>query len=132
MPTNMHAVSMTYLVKIELVSGVTRSVLTIFLFVVLFLSIYFLIKMQSVDIVILSSGIIVMMRLTPLLFSLARLRTGFAIKMPFFDAIDKTIHALASSPEADCGTSLVAKKPSTLHVENLCFKYLDDVESVFA
>jgi ATP-binding cassette subfamily B protein len=129
--TNKHARKLYDLsVKIELVSGATRSVLTIFLFVVLFLSIYFLLKVQSIDIVLLSSGIIVMMRLTPLLLSLARLRTGIAMKMPLFDAIDKTIKALASFPEADYGTKLVAKKPSTLHVENLSYKYPDVVDSV--
>ena len=129
--TNKHARKLYDLsVKIELVSGATRSVLTIFLFVVLFLSIYFLLKVQSIDIVLLSSGIIVMMRLTPLLLSLARLRTGIAMKMPLFDAIDKTIKALDSFPEADYGTKLVAKKPSTLHVENLSYKYPDVVDSV--
>lgn len=112
-------------VKIEIVSAATRAAVSIFLFVTVFLSIYFLLKVHFIDIVLLSSGVIVMMRLTPLIISLARLRTGIATKMPLFDAIDKTIEALVSFPEADHGTKLVAKKPSTLHVENLSYKYPD-------
>ena len=117
-------------IKIEVVSGVTRSLVSIFLFVILFVSIYFLLKVQFIDIVVLSSGIIMMMRLTPLLLSLARLRTGVAMKMPLFDAIDKTIKELDSFPEADLGTKLVVKKPTKLHVENLSYKYPDVTHSV--
>jgi ATP-binding cassette, subfamily B, bacterial MsbA len=116
--------------KIELVSSVTRSLVSIFLFVVLFLSVYFLLKVQFIDIVLLSSGILVMMRLTPLLVGSARLRTGVAMKMPLFDAIDKTIESLVSFPEADLGTKLVSKKPSKFHVKNLSYKYPDVTDSV--
>ena len=100
-------------IKIEVVSGLTRSLVTIFLFVILFLSIYFLLKVQFMDIVMLSSGMVVMMRLTPLLLSLSRLRTGVAMKRPLFDAIDKTIKDLVSLPEASCekADKIACRKP---------------------
>lgn len=109
--------------RAEKAGVLTRSILIVSLFTLLFIGVINAIKFELLDISIIIACIIMMMRTTPLFLNLTRMRNVIANYLPRFNSIDNLIREFEANPELNSGTDMVVEAPDVIRFKRVTFKY---------
>lgn len=102
---------------------VVRSLLTIGLISV---SIFLIVQLKhanSLDLAILSTGLVMVMRLLPLVLNFTRIRQGFVAKSPFLSELENHLRHCAENPEAVGGQKVFRGLTSSIEFRGAEFSY---------
>jgi ABC-type multidrug transport system fused ATPase/permease subunit len=102
---------------------VVRSLLTIGLISV---SVFLIVQLKhanSLDLAILSTGLVMVMRLLPLVLNFTRIRQGFVAKSPFLSELENHLRNCAENPEAVGGQKVFRGLTSSIEFRGAEFSY---------
>ena len=98
-------------------------VLIVALLLVLLISALVLFVNGLIDLVLLSTGLIMLMRVMPLMLSVNRIRAIVANYSPSFNEIEKNIRFFQHKKEALSGHLVMTNKPKSIKIHDLSYRY---------
>lgn len=110
-------------VESEKWSAGMRSILFVTLSIVLFSFVLFAVKNSLLNTTILAAWIVVLMRLTPILLGLNRVRTVLAANGPRFAVANDTIQHFEKNAEIEAGEERLAQLPDCVRFKDVVFSY---------